>query len=142
MQDKINEDIKTALKAGDKETVSTLKMVKTALQMAAIDHSGEFDDDAAMKVLQKEAKKRRDAARMYVDGGAQELADKELKEADVIQQYLPEAMSEADVAKLVDEVIEQTGSDNMGQIIGMVIKKSAGKTDGTVVSKIVKEKLG
>ena len=141
MQDKILEDLKAAMKAGEKDKLEVLRMVKSALQMAEIDAKDGFDDDAQMKIVAKEAKKRRDAAQMYKDGGDEDRANQELAEAAIIEEYLPEQMSEEDVAKIVDEVIAG-GADNMGAVMGQVMGRVKGQTDGNVVSRIVKEKLG
>lgn len=141
MQDKIMDDLKTAMKAGEKEKVETLRMVKTALQMAAIDAKGDLSEDAQIKVLQKESKKRKEAAVMFEQGGNGEQAAKERAEAELIDQYLPEQMSEEDIAKIVDEVIAEVGSENMGAVMGPVMAKVAGQADGSIVSRIVREKL-
>lgn len=141
MQDKIMDDLKTAMKAGEKDTVEVLRMVKTALQMAEIDEKGDFTEDKQLKIIAKEAKKRRDAAQMYIDGGDQARADKELAEAKIIDAYLPAQMSEDEIAKVVDAVIAEVGSDNMGAVMGKVMAKIGSQADGGTVSKIVKEKL-
>lgn len=140
MQDKIDQDIKVALKAGDKQRLNTLKMVKSALQNAAIANMGELSDDDAIKVLKKEAKKRNEAAEMYDGASESERAEAEKAEAAIIDEYLPEQMSEAEIEAIVDKIIAD-GADNMGQIMGMVMKQTAGQADGGTVSKIVKEKL-
>lgn len=141
MQDKIMQDLKTAMLAGEKDKVEVLRMVKTALQMAQIDNRDNFDIDAQMKIIAKEAKKRREAAQMYIDGGDQARADKELAEAVFIDTYLPAQMDEAAILAIVDEVIAEIGKDNMGAIMGKVMQKTAGQADGGVVSRIVKEKM-
>ena len=142
MQDTILKDLKAAMLAGEKDKVEVLRMVKSALQMAEIDAKDDFDEAAQIKVVQKEAKKRKDAAQMYVDGGDQGRADAEMAELAIIESYLPEQMSEEDIAKVVDEVIEQVGADNMGAVMGQVMGRLKGEADGGTVSKIVKEKLG
>ena len=108
--------------------------------MAAIDDKN-FDEAAQTKIVMKESKKRKDAAQMYKDGGDELRATSELAEAEIIDEYLPEQMSEADIATIVDEVIAQVGTDNMGAVMGQVMQKVAGQAEGGVVSKIVKEKL-
>jgi len=141
MQDKILQDLKTAMLAGEKGKVNVLRMVKSALQMAAIDNKDSFDEEAQTKIVAKESKKRKDAAKMYIDGGEQERAEAELAEAEIIDAYLPEQMSEDEIAKIVDEVIGDIGADNMGAIIGKVMATVAGKADGGLVSKVVKERI-
>lgn len=140
MQDKINEDINTALKAGEKNKVETLKMVKSALQNASIENKGQLDEKEAIKVMQKEAKKRREAAEMYQEGGNKERAAAEMAESDIIETYLPEQMSNSDIEAIVDKVMA-AGADNMGAIMGQVMAETKGQADGGTVSRIVKEKL-
>lgn len=141
MQDKILEDLKAAMLAGEKDKVEVLRMVKSALQMAEIDNKDGFDEVAQLKVVQKEAKKRTDAAQMYKDAGEEERAQAELDELAIIEEYLPEKMSDDDIAAVVDEVIAKVGSDNMGAIMGQVMAKLGGQADGGTVSRIVKEKM-
>lgn len=140
MQDKIMTDLKAAMLAGEKEKLEVLRMVKTALQMAAIDDK-DMSEAAEMKIIAKEAKKRRDAAKIYLDAGEQTRADNELAEAAIIDEYLPEQMSEEEITKIVDEVIAEIGKDNMGAIMGKAIAKVAGRADGGAVSKVVREKM-
>jgi uncharacterized protein YqeY len=141
MQDKIMQDLKAAMLAGEKDKVEVLRMVKTALQMAAIDNRDNFDEAAQMKIIAKESKKRKDAAQMYLDGNEQERADKELAEAKIIDAYLPAQMDEAKISSIVDSVIADIGPGNMGAIMGRVMQEVAGKADGGIVSRIVKEKM-
>lgn len=142
MEDQIVSDMKAAMKAGDQEKLQTLRMIKTAIQMAKIDAKGDFGDAEVTKILQKESKKRSEAADMFAQGGNQESADKELREKETIDAYLPEQMSEEKIAEIVEEVISGMDNPNMGQVMGPVMAKVAGQADGGVVSKIVKEKLG
>ena len=141
MQDKILEDLKTAMKAGDKERLEVLRMVKSALQMAEIDAKGSFDEAAQIKVVMKEAKKRREAAKMFEEGGNNDRAAVEMTEATIIEEYLPEMMSEDEIEKVVDQTIESVGVKNVGVIMGQVMGKLEGQADGSVVSRIVREKL-
>lgn len=141
MQEKILEDLKNAMRAGEKERLEVLRMVKSALQMAEIDAKDGFYDEQQIKVIQKEAKKRKEAAQMYADAGDQERADKELAELEIINEYLPEQMSDEEVEKVVDEVINEIGAGNMGAIMGKVMAKVGGEADGGTVSRIVKEKM-
>ena len=97
-----------------------------------------------MSVVQKEAKQRRDSIEEFTKAGRQELADKEQKELEILQKYLPEQLSEEEIKKLVDEAISQTGASNisdMGNVMGALMPKTKGKADGSLVSKIVKESL-
>jgi len=141
LQDQINQDIKQAMLARDAKKVETLKMVKSAMQMAALEVKGDFTEENAVAVLKKESKKRAEASEMFSKGGNTEKAADELAEKAIIDAYLPEQMSEEKVTEIVDEVIAEVGSENMGQVMGAVMKKVAGQADGGLVSKIVREKL-
>ena len=141
MQDQINQDLKKAMLAGEKEKIETLKMIKTAIQMAGIDNDGDLTDDQIAAILKKEAKKRADSAEMFEKGGNEEKAAHEKREKELIDAYLPEQMSEEQVAAIVDEVLSSMDNPNMGQVMGPVMAKVAGQADGGLVSKVVKEKL-
>ena len=142
MHDKIQADLKAAMLARDSVTVDTLKMLKTALQMATIEAKGDLGEDAAMAVLKKESKRRGDAATMYRDAGDEERASKEESEKKLIDAYLPEQMSEDAILAIVDEVIAGLDSPNMGAVMGQVMARTKGQADGGVVSKLVKQQLG
>ena len=137
-------DIKTAMKARDTETLSTLRMVHSSIKNQAIDQRRELSDDEIIKVLAKEAKKRRQSAEAFEKGGRQEMAEKELQEIKVIQKYLPPQLSDDEVEAIVDEVIEATGAESraeMGKVMGQVIPRVKGRYDTSKVKDIVLDKL-
>jgi hypothetical protein len=144
--DRINEDLKTAMKNKDAERLSTLRMVKTALKNREIDKMAPLTDDEALKILQSLLKQRRDSIEQYKQGGRLELAVKEAAEIRVIEEYLPAALDEAAIEKIVAETIAETGASSikeMGAVMKAVMAKLAGQTaDGKVVNQIVKAKLG
>jgi uncharacterized protein YqeY len=147
MMEQIEQDLKQALLAGDKQTVETLRGLKSALLNEAISQNARdtgLPDDQIQKVLARESKKRLEAAELYKQGGAEDKAGAELAEKAIIDKYLPEQMSEAEVAKIVDEEIAKAGSptmQDMGRIIGAVRGRSQGQADGSLIAKLVKEKL-
>lgn len=143
MIEKIEADLKTAQKAGDKDKMLILKGVKSALINKRIELGHELSDDEVIAVFKREAKQRDEAAQIYKQGGAEDKADKELAEKAIIEEYLPAMMSEEDISKLADEVIAELGADasKMGIIIGQVMKKAGGQADGRAVSEAVKNKL-
>jgi uncharacterized protein YqeY len=141
LQDQINQDLKQAMLARDKDRTETLKMIKSALQMAALDAKDGFGDEQAVAVLKKESKKRAEAAEMFTKGGNDEKAADELAEKAIIDTYLPEQMSEEAIAEIVDQAIAEVGKENMGQLMGAVMKRVGGQADGGLVSKIVREKI-
>lgn len=147
MQEQIDKDLKEALLAGDKPKAETLRGLKSALLNETIAQNARdsgLSDEQVQKILAKESKKRQEAADLYKQGGSGERAAAELAEKAIIDGYLPEQMSEEEVAKLVDEEIAKAGSptmQDMGRIIGAVRGRAAGAADGALIAKLVKEKL-
>ncbi len=147
LEQKIEQDLKTALLAGDAQRVSVLRGLKSVLLNVKV-ASGKRDiglsDEEVLPIFSKEAKKRQESADLYKQGGRQEKADAELAEKAIIGEYLPEQMNEADIVKLVDEAIQQTGAQgqkDMGKVIGAVKQKAGASADGSLIAKIAKEKL-
>jgi len=148
MQEQIEKDLKEALLAGDKAKVETLRGLKAAILNEAVAQNARdtgLADGQIQKILAKESKKRQEAADLYQQGGSAERASLELAEKAIIDNYLPEQMDEAEIAKLADEAIAATGAagmQDMGKVIGAVKAKTGGAADGSVIARIVKEKLG
>lgn len=147
IKERIDQDLKQAMLAGDKTLVMTLRGLKGAIlnvEVAEGKREQGLSDDEAITVLGKEAKRRQESADMFAQGGNQEKADAELVEKTVIGQYLPEQMSEEEISKLVEEAIAAQGATDMqamGKIIGAVKQKAGASADGGVIARIVKEKL-
>ena len=148
LEQQIEQDLKTALLAGDGLRVDTLRGLKSTLLNVKIT-TGKRDsgltDDEALPILAKEAKKRQESADMYTQGGDQTRADKELAEKAIIEAYLPAQLSEAEISAIVDEVIATTGASDksaMGATIGAVKAKAGSTADGALIARLVKEKLG
>ncbi|HEU0186048.1 MAG TPA: GatB/YqeY domain-containing protein [Blastocatellia bacterium] len=144
--DRINEDLKAAMKSKDSDRLSTLRMVKTALKNREIDKMGALTDDEAIKVLQSLVKQRRDSVEQYQQAGRIDLAEKEAAEIKTVEEYLPAALDEAAITRVVEETVAETGASSMkemGAVMKAVMAKLAGQTvDGKVVNQIVKSKLG
>lgn len=147
LEQRLEQDIKTALLAGDAVRVTTLRGLKATLLNVKV-NTGKRDvgltDEEVLPLLAKEAKKRQESADMYVQGGATERAEAELKEKTVIEEYLPAQLDESAIAELVDSVIAESGATsmaNMGQVIGLSKQKAGATADGSVIARIVKEKL-
>lgn len=144
--DRINQDITAAMKAKEAERLSTLRMVKTALKNREIEKMAALTDDEALKILQSLVKQRRDSIAQYTQGGRLELAEREAVEIKIIETYLPAALDETAVAKIIEETIAELGATSakeMGQVMKATMAKLAGQTvDGKVVSNLVKAKLG
>lgn len=147
LEQRLEQDIKSALLAGDAVRVTTLRGLKATLLNVKV-NTGKRDagltDEEVLPLLAKEAKKRQESADMYVQGGATERAEAELLEKTVIEEYLPAQLDEAAIGELVDSVIAETGATsmaNMGQVIGLSKQRAGATADGSVIAKIVKEKL-
>lgn len=142
MHDQIQADLKAAMIARDSLKSDVLKSLKTALMNAKIEKKDELSEDEIIKVLRKAAKQRQEAADMFGKAGSSEQQEKELKEKEMIEVYLPAQMGEDKIGEIVDEVLAELGEGaNQGQAMGMAMKKVAGQADGGLVAKIVKEKL-
>jgi hypothetical protein len=142
----IMDAMKVAMKSKDTTTLQALRAVKSAILLAQTETGAkeELTEDAEIKLLQKLVKQRKDSATIYKEQSREDLAIPELAEAAVIEQFLPEQLSEEEVAKMVDEAINQTGAASMadmGKVMGMVNSKVAGRADGKTISTIVKKKL-
>ena len=144
--DQISEDIKAAMKARDKVRLETLRNIKKVFLEAktAPGANDTLEDAEALKILQKLAKQGRETAQTYIDNNRQDLADEELAQAKVIEEYLPKPLSEEEIEKEVKDIIAQTGAQgmkDMGKVMGMASKKMAGRADGRAISTIVKKLL-
>ncbi|MCK5145377.1 GatB/YqeY domain-containing protein [bacterium] len=145
LEQKIFDDLKTAMKAGEKDRVNTLRMIRSQIKNVAIAKSDEITDDDVLSVLNKEAKKRKESVSMYQDGGREDLAQIESTELKIISAYLPEELSAAEIAELVDGVINKTGAKSiadMGRVMGQIMSTLQGRADGKLVQQIVRERLG
>lgn len=144
---RLEQDIKTAMLAGDKVLVSTLRGVKSTIlyaEVAANKREEGLSETELTDLLRKELKKRLESAELFERGGNQEKAAQERSEATVIENYLPAQMPEEAVTSIIDEVIAQTGvsgMQSMGQVIGAVKTKTAGQADGALIARLVKERL-
>ncbi|HSX06019.1 MAG TPA: GatB/YqeY domain-containing protein [Candidatus Saccharimonadales bacterium] len=148
VRQQLDEDVKAAMLGGDSLRVDTLRGLKSVILYADVAakkrDSGGISDDEVLALLAKEAKKRQESADLYVQGGSQERADKELAEKAIIESYLPTQMSEADLTQLVDAIIAEQGAEGMqamGKVIGAVKAKVGNTADGSVIARIVKERL-
>lgn len=144
LKEKLQQEMKDALKSGDSQKRTLLGMVMSAVKNKEIDKKGELADEDVIAVISSEIKKRKDAIEQYEKGGRPELAEQEKKEADMLMAYMPEQMSEDEVMAEVKKAISETGAKDikeMGKVIGAVMARVKGKADGQVVSRLVKEEL-
>jgi uncharacterized protein YqeY len=145
MQDKIQADLKTAMLAGESLRVEVLKGLKSALQNQAIEKKSDLEDYEIIKTVQKEIKKRNEAAELYGQANDEARKQKELEEAQILSGYLPEQLSDEELAKIVSQVIEDNSIDSpqkMGMAIGMVNKQVGASAEGAKIAAEVKKQLG
>lgn len=147
LKDQLQEDMKDAMRAHEELRLSTIRMLKSAIQYYEIQKGGagyEATDEDVLEVVGKEVKKRRESVELYEKGNNQPAADKEKQEIEILQKYLPEQMSEEEVRTLVKDAVAKTGAtsmQDMGKVMGALMPQVKGKADGTMVSSIVKEEL-
>ncbi len=145
LSDRINQDIKEAMKAKETDKLMALRAVKSEILLANTSGDGkELNEEAEIKILQKLVKQRKDSAQTYKDAGRTELYEKEIKEVAFIEAYLPEQLSEEELSAIINKVIADTGASSikdMGKVIGMVNKQVAGKAEGKLIAMKVKELL-
>ena len=143
---KITDALKEAMKTKNQDSLTALRAVKSAIMLHKTQKSydGELSEEDEIKILQKLVKQRKDSADIYKGQGRNDLADPELKEAELIQQFLPEALSEDEVKEVVRSIIVEIGAEgmkDMGKVMGISTKKLMGKADGKMISTIVREFL-
>ncbi len=147
LNERINADLKTAMLARDSFAVETLRGAKAVIlneEVAKGLRETGLEDTVIEQLLAREVKKRDEAAGFFVQGGNQESADKELKQAEILKNYLPTQLSEAEVQILVDEAIETikpVGAADMGKVIGAVRAKTGNSADGAMIARLVKTSL-
>lgn len=146
LRQQVMEQMKAAMKSKDKVALESLRAIKSALLLAQTETGAgdEMSEENEVKLVQKLVKQRKDSAAIFIEQGRQDLADPELAQVAVIEQFLPEQLSEKEIEKIVSQVIETTGASgmkDMGKVMGMVSKQVAGQADGKTISTIVKNKL-
>jgi uncharacterized protein YqeY len=147
LQEKIDSDLKEAMRAKEAERLSVLRMVKSAMMNAAIEKhgaGGKLADSDAIAVLRKQVKQRHDSVAGFEKGGRPELADKERREIEILSGYLPLPLTAEEVASIVQAAIAETGASSkaqMGQVMKIVNEKAAGRADGRTLSEAVQRAL-
>jgi uncharacterized protein YqeY len=146
LADQIQTDLHTAMKARDTHAVASLRMVLARIKEArtSAGHGAEVTDDEVRTLIRREAKRREEAAATFTDAGRSELAETELAELEVLKRYLPAAMSDDDLAAIVDATIAETGASSpgdLGRVMGAVMPKVKGQAAGGRVNALVRERL-
>jgi hypothetical protein len=144
LQDRINEHMKEAMRSKDQPRLETIRLLRAAIQRREVDERVTLDDTQVMGVIEKMIKQGRDAIEQFKQGGRQDLADKEEAQIAVWKAYLPEPLSDAEIDRLIDAAIAETGAaspKDMGKVVGAVKAKVAGRADMGKVSGRIKDKL-
>jgi uncharacterized protein YqeY len=146
LQERIDADMKQALKNKNKERLEALRSIKTALSIAktAKGASKEMSEEDEIKILQKLVKQRKESAEIYEEQNRKELAEKEQKEAETIQEYLPKPISDEELTNIINSIIEETGAQSMadmGKVMGVATRQLAGKAEGKAIADKVKSLL-
>jgi hypothetical protein len=144
LKERLTEDSKAALRSGDKLRLSTVRMLLSEIKNAEIAEHGEITEEETLQLASREARKRKEAIAEFSKGGRQDLVDKETYELSVLQEYLPEQMSEDDVKKVVADTIQEVGAtspSDLGKVMGKLMQKVKGKADGKLINQLVREML-
>lgn len=144
LKQRLTDDMKAAMKGGDKSRLGVIRLILAAVKQVEVDTRKDLTDNDVLSVLTKMVKQRRDSVTQYTDAGRTELADQETYEIGVIEEYLPEQMSEADVMAAIDDIITTIGASgpqDMGKVMGQLTGKLAGRADMGMASALVKQKL-
>ena len=144
MLDQLQEELIAAMKAGDKPRMTGLRNIIGKLKASQIDKGEELTGDESLKILKSAAKQLKESVEQYQKGGRDDLAEKELFELSLLEKYLPEQISEGKIRDAVKNTIQSSGAESMqdmGKVMGMLMKELAGTTDGKLVQQIVLEEL-
>jgi len=144
MLDQLQEELITAMKAGDKPRMTGLRNIIGKLKASQIDKGEELTDDESLKILKSAAKQLKESVEQYQNGSRDDLAEKELFELSLLEKYLPEQISEGKIRDAVKNTIQSSGAESMqdmGKVMGMLMKELAGTADGKLVQQIVLEEL-
>ena len=145
LRDQITNDMKDAMRAGDKPRLAVIRLILAAIKQREVDERITLDDTQVLAVLDKMVKQRRDSVTQYQAGNRQDLADKEQAEIELIQTYLPAQLTEAELDALVADAVQATGAasiKDMGKVMGVLKPKVQGRADMGAVSARIKSKLG
>ncbi len=144
LKQRIQDDVKTAMKAKDKPRLGTLRLITSAIKQREVDERIELDDTQVLAILEKMIKQRRDSITQFEKAGRTELAEQELSEINIIQEYMPAGLGEDEILSIIEEAIAATGATtmrDMGKVMGQLKPKMQGRADMGQVSALIKQKL-
>jgi len=145
LKQQLTEEMKAAMKGGEKARLGVIRLILAAVKQREVDERIELDDSQVLAVLDKMVKQRRDSIQQYSEAGRDDLAAQEAAEIEVIQEFLPAALSEPEIAAIIDAAIADTAAESMrdmGKVMGLVKPQVQGRADVGMVSGLVKQKLG
>ena len=145
LKERIQEDVKDAMRAKDKPRLATIRLITAAIKQREVDERIELDDTQVLVVLDKMCKQRRESISQFEQAGRDDLAAQEKAELELIQQYLPEQLTEAEINELIDAAMQATGASSMkdmGKVMGQLKPKLQGRADMGAVSALIKARLG
>ncbi len=145
LKEQLNEDMKQAMRARDKNRLSAIRMVRGAVRDKEINSQVELDDDGVLEVIASQIKKRKDALEQLRQSNRGNLVEAEMEQINILQEFLPAQLSEEEIAAVVTDAIEELGATSMrdmGKVMGRLVPQLRGKADNSVVSQIVRQKLG
>lgn len=145
LQEQLNEDMKAAMKRGEKLRLETIRMVRAQMKDAQIAKMAPLSAEDELGILQTAAKKRREAIELYKKGGRDDLLEKEMAELAIVSEYLPKALTPEEVLAIIDATILESGAKtaaDFGKVMGRVAQQTKGRADGKIVQQLVRERLG
>ena len=143
MKNKLNEDLKSAMKNKETLRLNTIRLVKKYIQEleTSVGHTGDASDAEVLKIINKLVKQGKDAAEQYKSAGRTDIYDEEMQQIAVLESYLPKQLSDEEISIEIDKVMSETGSTNMGVLMKELNTRLAGQADGKTISRILKQKL-
>lgn len=143
MKNKLNADLKSAMKNREMLRLDTIRLVKKNIQEleTSVGHNGEATDVEVLKIISKLVKQGKDSAEQYKSANRMDLCDREMEQVAILEEYLPKQMTDDEIAVEIDKVISETGSTNMGALMKELNTRLAGRADGKTISRILKTKL-
>ncbi len=144
LKENLTEEMKQAMKSGDKLKLSTVRLLLSEIKNAEIRKRSELEDDEILGVVAKEVRRRKEAIEGFEKGGRQDLVDKETRELQILQGYLPEQISSEELRRIISETIQEVGASSpadLGKVMGSLMPKVKGKADGKLVNQLAREML-
>ena len=144
LKKRITDDMKSAMRAKDKERLMTIRLVLAVIKQQEVDTREEVDDQAVLAILDKQVKQRRESIAQYDKAGRDDLADQERKEMAILQEYLPEQLTDSEIDALIQQALDETGASamsDMGKVMGFINPKAKGRADMGKISGLIKSRL-